>query len=200
MVDAAASIPLKLLFACSCCSLLWAYIYPLPPYDRKWKAVVSWVIKKSWTTVKLRWGGSSNAPIMLNSVTGSLRLRACRMRCFITMALSVGRSWRAATISALNSKTRLIGYSGILSTAEHLSCYLESLQELNHIRNRFPFFVATHFIKQSKACKLPLNKLLINQQTIHYGQQTFKGKRYHLTFLFFLHFNLYTAISKLISN
>jgi len=55
----------------------------------------------------------SNAPIMFDSVTSRLRLRACRMRCFIdiTMAQSVGRSWRAATISTLNSKTRLIvGY------------------------------------------------------------------------------------------
>jgi len=63
-------------------------------------------------------------------------------------------------------------YSGILRTAEHWSCCLENLQELNHIRNRFPFFIATHFIKQSKACKAPLDKLLNNQQTIHHGQQT----------------------------
>jgi len=69
------------------------------------------------------------------------------------MAQAVGRYWKAA-ISALNSKTRLI------------------IQELNHIRNRFPFFDATHFIKQSKTCSAPLNKLLINQQIIHHGQQT----------------------------
>jgi len=58
------------------------------------------------------------------------------MRCFIdiTMAQSVGRSWSAATISTKNSKTK--AYSGILRTAEHLSCCLENLQELNHIRNR----------------------------------------------------------------
>jgi len=104
---------------------------------------------------------------MLSSVTG-LQRRACRMRCFIDFntAQSVGRSWRAATIVALNSITWLkVGY------LEPLSCFLENLQELNHIRNRFPFFVATPFIKQSKACKAPLNKLLINQQTIMYNKQ-----------------------------
>ena len=116
LLDAASFIPLALLLACSPpvysgLSIAW---------DSKWKAVVSWATKKSWTTVKLRWDGSSNAAIMLISVTGSLRLRACHMRCFvdITIAQSVGRSWRAATISALNSKTRLIvGCSKPLSTS-----------------------------------------------------------------------------------
>ena len=114
LLDAASFIPLALLLACS------PPVYLSIVWDSKWKAVVSWATKKSWTTVKLRWDGSSNAAIMLISVTGSLRLRACHMRCFvdITTAQSVGKSWRAASISALNSKTRfIVGYLEPLSTS-----------------------------------------------------------------------------------
>jgi len=70
-----------------------------------------------------------------NNFTDSLRLTVCRKRCFIdiTMAQSVGRSWRAATISALNSKTRLIvGYLKPLSI--WVAVLKKKLQELNHIR------------------------------------------------------------------
>jgi len=55
------------------------------------------------------------------------------MRCFIDItwhnqSADLG-AW-AATISTLNSKFE------IPRTAEHLSCCLENLQVLNHIRNR----------------------------------------------------------------
>jgi len=73
-----------LLLACS------LPVYLSIAWDSKWKAVISGtsVYKQSWTTIKLRWNGSSNAAIMLNdSVTGSQRLRACRMRCFIDVTI-----------------------------------------------------------------------------------------------------------------
>jgi len=53
-VVAASFIPLKLLFACSCCTPVCLSI----AWDSKWKAAVFWATKKSWTTVKLRWDGS----------------------------------------------------------------------------------------------------------------------------------------------
>ena len=69
-------------------------------------------------SIKLRWDGSSNAAIMLISVTGSLWLRACRMRCFIDITVSRQILEGCYTISALNSKTRfIVGYLEPLSTS-----------------------------------------------------------------------------------
>jgi len=155
-VDAASIIPLKLVFASSCCTPVNVSI----AWDSKWKAVVSWATKKSWTTVKLRW--SSNAPITLSSVT------------ITTQSLSHALFYRhhQGTISRqilegcyyFDSEQQNKAYSGTLRTAESLSCCLENLQVLNHIRNRLISILRRcTFYQQSKACKAPLNKLLINQ-------------------------------------
>jgi len=101
------------------------YIYPLPETVNEKLCLGQLRNLERWSS----YAGmdQSNAPVMLSSVTGSLWLRACRTRCFIdiTMALSVGRSWRAANISALNNKTRLIGLVGYL---EPLSTYIAILK------------------------------------------------------------------------
>jgi len=111
---------LKSLFACSCCTYLFMYcrpIYPLPETVSE-KLMCFGRLRNLERRSSYAGMDQSNAPIMLSSVTGSLRLRACRMRCFID-----SQSWGTVSRQSLGvcyyfgSEYQNKAYNGILRTA-----------------------------------------------------------------------------------